>query len=128
MAGIIASGPETTTYTPPQTFAGSGEIRTYSEDEFTASLNLPALTPIARLASTGRIVAWTRTTAEPATGAEIAIGITCEAVNTTGGVAKHPYYISGDFNIDAINWPEDTTAAEKAVAFERTQITVRKLK
>lgn len=122
MAGIIASGPELGTYTPPQLFANDGDVRTKT-GSFASGLTLAANTVIARNTSTGKLVAWA-----PAgtNGTNIAVGITTEAIDTTGGADTKPYYISGDFNIDALVWPTSTDA-EKEMAFDRTPITVRKL-
>ena len=122
MAGILASGPELGTYTPPQPFAGDGAVRTKT-GSFAASLTLAALTVIARNTSTGKLVAW-----DPAgsNSTNIAVGITTEAIDTTAGADTKPYYISGDFNIAALVWPT-ATDAQKEAAFDRTPITVRTL-
>lgn len=122
MPGLIASGPELGTYTPPQLFAGDGAIRT-KVGSFATSLTLVANTVIARNTTTGKLVAW-----DPAgsTGVNIAVGITTEAIDTTGGADTKPYYISGDFNIAALVWPT-ATDAQKEMAFDRTPITVRTL-
>lgn len=122
MAGLLA-GQSSNTYTPPQLFAGDGDVRTLT-GTFASGLNLAANAVIARVAASGNIVQWAPAGND---GSQYAIGITCEAVNTTGGAAAHPFYISGDFNIDALVWPGGATAAQKAGAFDRTPITTRTL-
>lgn len=122
MSGIFASGPELSTYTPVDLFAGDGAIRT-KIGSFAASVVLAANAVIARNTSTGLIVQWAPAGAN---GTNIAIGITTEAVDTTAGAASKPYYISGDFNIAALVWPT-ATDAQKEMAFDRSPITVRAL-
>lgn len=124
MAGHLAAS-ETYTSSVPQLFAGDGQALTRA-GEFATGLDLAANTVIARNTTTGYLVAWA-----PAgtNGTNIAIGITCEAVNTTSpsGAAKHPYYFAGDFNINALVWPSGATATEKELAFDRSSISVRPL-
>lgn len=123
MAGYHIAENESSSYSPPQPFAGDGEVRTRWAT-FASGLTLTANTVIARNTSTGDMVVW-----DPAgtNGTNIALGVTCEAINTSGGAASHPYYFSGDFNIDALVWPGGATATQKELAFDRSPISVRPL-
>jgi hypothetical protein len=122
MSGIHIAMTESSTFTPTDLFAGSGEVRTRSST-FAASIVLAANAVIARNTSTGNLVQWAPAGSN---GTNIAVGITCEAIDTTAGVATHPYYISGDFNIAALVWPS-ATDAQKEQAFDRSAISVRAL-
>lgn len=122
MSGILA-GNEDGSYTPPQLFAGDGAVRTLS-GSFSTGQTLAANTVIARVKATGALVIWAPAASD---GTEKAIGITCEAISTSGGAASHPYYISGDYNDAALTWPGSVTAAQKAYAFDGTPITTRTL-
>jgi len=122
MAGHLASS-ETSSISQAQLFAGDGPVKTKA-DTFASGLDLDANTVVARNTTTGNIVAWD---VDGTNGTNVAVGITCEAVDTTGGAAVHNYYFMGDFNIDALVWDEDATDAQKAAAFDRTAIKVRKL-
>jgi hypothetical protein len=121
MSGYLAST-SSSTFTPPNLFAGDGQVRT-RPGQFAADLVLAANAVIARNTTTGLLVQWAPA---GATGTNIAIGITCEAINTTGAAAYHSYYLSGDFNIAALVWPSSTDA-QKEMAFDRSPITVRAL-
>lgn len=120
MSGIIASG-ESSSYSQAQLFAGDGDVRTRSGTFATGQTLLP-ITPVARVTATELIVAWAPGASD---GSQNAIGLTSEAVNTTGGAAANGYYISGDFNNARVNWPGGATSAQRAAAFDRTMITVR---
>ncbi len=121
MSGILAIG-ESSTYTAKDNFAGDGDVRT-TTGTFATTQTIVALTPIARIAATNLIVPWAPGASD---GSQFAIGLTSEAVDTTAGAASHGYYISGDFNTAKINWTTSgATTAQKAVAFDRTMITVR---
>lgn len=120
MSGILASG-ESSSYSQPQLFAGDGKVRTRS-GQFATGQTIAAITPIARISATGLIVPWAPGASD---GSQLAIGLTCEAVVTTGGAAAHGYYIGGDFNNARVQWPGGATDIQKAVAFDRTSITVR---
>jgi hypothetical protein len=124
MSGYLAAG-ETYTSTIQQLFAGDGAIRT-DNGTFATAQNLVANTVIARITATNLIVPWAPGASD---GSQKAIGITCEAVNTTSpaGAAVHPYYISGDFNEAALTFAGTPTAAQKAAAFDGTPITTRLL-
>lgn len=125
MSGIHIAAQGGNNYAPPQLFAGDGPIRT-KPGVFATGLNLAANTVIARNTTSGQLVQWAPAGAD---GTNIALGVTCEAVNTTSpaGAASHPYYISGDFNIDALVWPGGATATQKELAFDRSPISVRSL-
>ncbi len=122
MAGILATS-ETFTSSAPQLFAGDGHIRT-DNGTFATGQNLVANTVVARITATNLIVPWAPGASD---GSQKAIGITCEAVNTTSpaGAAVHPFYISGDFNEAALTFAGTPTAAQKAAAFDGTPITMR---
>lgn len=119
MSGILASG-ESSSYSQPQLFAGDGDVRTRAGD-FASGLNIPAISPIARITASGLLTLWAPGASD---GSQTAVGLTCEAVNTTGGAARNGYYISGDFNNARVQWPT-ATDIQKAIAFDRTAITVR---
>ena len=122
MSGIHIGTNESASFTPTDLFAGSGEVRTRSST-FASGITLAANAVIARNTSTGNLVQWAPAGAN---GTNIAVGITCEAIDTTAGAANHPYYISGDFNIAALVWPT-ATDAQKEQAFDRSPISVRTL-
>ena len=124
MSGYLASG-ETYTSAIPQLFAGDGAIRT-DNGTFATTQVLVANTVIARITATNLIVPWAPGASD---GSQKAIGITCEAVNTTSpaGAAVHAYYISGDFNEAALVFAGSPTTAQKAAAFDGTPITTRLL-
>lgn len=123
MSGIHIAANESSSFTPTELFAGSAEVRT-RVGSFAASQTLAANTVIARNTSTGALVQWAPVGSN---GTNIAVGITCEAIDTTGGAAVQPYYIAGDFNIAALVWPGGTTDAQKELAFDRSPISVRAL-
>lgn len=124
MAGYIATN-EGYSSSIPQLFAGDGDVLT-RPGVFATGQVLMANTVIARNTTSGELVQWAPAGAN---GTNIAIGITCEAVNTTSpaGAASHPYYYAGDFNVDALVWPGGATATQKELAFDRSPISVRAL-
>lgn len=122
MAGHLAAS-ETVSHSPRDLFAGDGHIRT-KPGMFATGITLAANAVVARNTTTGELVQWAPAGAN---GTNAAVGITCEAVNTTSGAKSQPYYISGDFNIDALVWPGGATTLQKETAFDRTPITVRTL-
>ena len=121
MSGYLA-GTESSSFTQSNLFAGDGPIRTRA-GEFASGLTLAANAVIARNTTSGLLVQWAPA---GATGTNVAVGVTCEAIDTTGGAAFHPYHLSGDFNIAALVWPTSTDD-EKEMAFDRSPITVRAL-
>lgn len=93
-------------------FAGSAEITT-NRAQGTAATVLAKHTVIGLVDD--KIVAW-----NPAgnNGSEEAVGILCEALDTTTNPGSWaPYYTGGDFNHDALVWPVaiDTLAERRAV-------------
>lgn len=122
MAGNLA-GAETYSSTIQELLAGDAPLRT-RPGPFASGLTLAAWTVIARNTSTGLLVQWAPAGSN---GTNIALGVTCEAIDTTGGAATHPYYFEGDFNIAALVWPGGATDTQKELAFDRSPISVRAL-
>ena len=113
---------ETNSYQPPDLFAGDAPVVTNAH-QFAASLELPANSIVAFNGS-GELVEWSPGATD---GTEVAVGITCEVVDTTGGAAVNPVYEGGYFNTDALNWPAGATATQKQNAFAGTAIHHRAL-
>jgi len=112
---------ETNTYTPPELFAGDAQVITNAHT-FATTLDLPINSIVAFAGD--ELVEWAPTATD---GTEVAVGITCEAVDTTAGAAINPIYEGGYFNTDALNWPTGTTTAQKRAAFIGTNIHHRTL-
>lgn len=117
------AGNSSETFDPDRRFAGSADVVTVVAP-FTAALELAAMTPVARLTATGNLVAWLP---GAATGAETPIGLTVYAVDTTAGIAEASIYVGGQFDQAAVVRPGATTIAELKVAFDRTNISFRKV-
>lgn len=113
---------ETNSYQPPELFAGDAEVVTNAH-LFATGLNLPINSIVAYNAS-GELVEWAPGATD---GTEVAVGITCEAVDTSAGAAVNPIYEGGYFNTDALNWPGAATATQKQNAFAGTAIHHRAL-
>lgn len=122
MSDLYMASNESDSYAPPQLFAGSDDIQT---NAFTvaAGVTLVANSVVA-FNTSNELVEWVPGAADITANA---IGITCEAIDTSAGAAKHPVYIDGYFNTDAIQWPAGTTADQKLLAFARTDIHHRSL-
>lgn len=116
------AGTSTDAYTPRELFAGDAPINTNAHT-FASGLTL-AINSIVAFNGSGELVEWAPGATD---GTEVAVGITCEAVDTTGGAAVNPIYEGGYFNTDALNWPDGTTAAQKQAAFVGTAIHHRTL-
>lgn len=121
MAGILAST-ETSSHTPNELFAGDADIVT-NVYTVAADVDLDANSVVA-LNDSNELVEWAPDATD---GTEVAVGITCEAIDTSGGAATHPVYVGGYFNTDAINWPSGASSAEIESAFVGTNITHRAL-
>lgn len=119
--GNLAST-STDSYTPNELFAGDAPIITNART-VANGVELPANSIVA-LNGSNELVEWNP---GGTGGVENAVGITCEAIDTTGGAAMHPIYEGGYFNTDALNWPVGATAAQKAQAFVGTAIHHRSL-
>ena len=117
----MASGPNESAYVPEQLRAGDGDFLTRS-DVIEAGQVLPQYRVVARETSSGKLVAWN---AAGADGTNVAVGITCYAVDATVGDVEAAIYVSGYFNTDALVWGT-ATDAQKRAAFDRTAITHRK--
>lgn len=122
MSGIHLGGASSTTYTPTELFAGEKEIVTKAMTVKT-TLTLAAFSVLA-LDSNDELIEWVPGALDT-TG--VVIGVACEAIDTTGGAASYPVYISGYFNTDAINWPSGITDTQKFNAFNGTELAHRAL-
>lgn len=122
MSGLHIAGNRSDAYTPTNLFGGEADIITNSY-VVAAGITLAANAVLA-INGSNELVEWV-----PAAGdsTAVAIGISCEAIDTTGGAAEQPVYIGGAFNTDAIQWPAGATDAQKLNAFINTNITHRKL-
>ena len=118
----LLAGNESNSYAPPELFAGDAQVVTNAH-LFATGQNLAINSIVARNGS-NELVEWNPAATD---GTEVAVGITCEAVDTSGGAAMNPIYEGGYFNTDALNWPDATTDAQKAGAFSGTNIHHRKL-
>lgn len=118
----MASGPNEEAYVPDQLRAGDGDFNTRS-DVIEQGQVLPQYRVVARETSSGKLVAWD---AAGIDGTNLAIGITCYAVDATAADVEAAVYVSGFFNTDALVWGT-ATDAQKRAAFDRTDITHRKL-
>lgn len=119
---IAASG-TVDVYTPPKLRAGDGDFNT-TPVIVLADTVLAQYEVVARVTATGKVVAWAP---EGADGSENALGVTCYAVDATGADVEAAIYVAGYFNTDALVWPEGATEDQKRAAFDRTDITHRKL-
>ncbi|KAE8546155.1 head decoration protein [Marinobacter nauticus] len=116
------AGTSTDAYTPRELFAGDAPVLTNAYT-FAAAQTL-AINSIVAFNTSGELVEWVPGAAD---STATAVGITCEAVDTTSGAAVNPIYEGGYFNTDALNWPDGTTAAQKQAAFVGTAIHHRTL-
>ena len=109
--------------TPEQPFAGSSDIVT-KPDTLASGQNLAQYAVVARITASGLLTVW-----NPAgnNGSQYAVGILCNAINASGGNKACEIYTGGSFNTAALVWPGGTTDAQKASAFDRTNIQVRAL-
>lgn len=115
------AGTSTDAYTPNELFAGDAPVITNARTVATG-LTLVANSIVA-LNGSNELVEWVPGAAD---GTANAVGITCEAIDTTAGAAMHPVYEGGYFNTDALNWPT-ATAAQMDQAFVGTSIHHRSL-
>ncbi len=113
---------ETNSYAPPELFAGDAQVITNAH-LFKTGLTLP-INSIVAFDTSNELVEWAPAAADSTADA---VGITTEAVNTTGGAAINPIYEGGYFNTAALNWPGATTDAQKKRAFVGTNIHHRSL-
>lgn len=90
---------------PPQLFAGDTPAVVTQDFELTAAAVWPQFTPLARGVD-GGFELW-------AAGAEIAA---VTAFEIPVGTVRKAVYTEGMFNIDAINWPAETTEDEVEAA------------
>lgn len=118
----ILAGTESNAFTPRELFANDAEVITNAH-LFATGLAL-VINSVVALSLAGELIEWVPT-ATNSTGT--AIGITCEAVDTSAGAAINPIYEGGYFNTDAINWPTGTTAVQKITALAGTNIHHRAL-
>lgn len=122
MSGTHIASTSSDSYTPVGLFAQDGGVQT-KPFLFAANVELPANSIVALNAS-NQMVEWNPGGSGSVT---IPVGITCEAVDTTGATAMHPVYVGGYFNTDALNWPAGVTAAQQLNAFIGTMINHRSL-
>jgi len=118
----ILAGTESNAYTPRELFASDAQVVTNAHI-FATGLTL-VVNSVVAFSLSNQLIEWVPGAAD-ATG--VAIGITCEALDTSAGVAVNPIYEGGYFNTDAINWPAAATAAEKMTAFAGSNIHHRAL-
>lgn len=111
----------TETYTPKQQYGGESDIVSTS-GTFASGNSLVRLEVIARVTATSQLVPWNPAGAD---GSQTVVGITAEAVDASAAAADGPYYIGGVFNPDELTWPAAATEAQKASAFDRTNISLR---
>lgn len=119
-----ASGPNADAYVPEQLRAGDGDFLTRSVVIESAQV-LAQYQVVARETASGKFVAWDADSADA--GTKVALGITCYAVDATGGDVEAAIYVSGYFNTEALVWDAGATAAQKEAAFDGTNITHRAL-
>lgn len=119
----MASGPNEEAYVPPQLRAGDGPFNTLPVTVLTGQV-LEQYEVVARVTASGKVVAWDPAGAD---GSELALGVTCYAVDATAADVEAAIYVSGFFNTDALVWPAAATDLEKAAAFDRTAIKHRAL-
>lgn len=119
----LASGPNQEAYVPDQLRAGDGDFLTRSVTISSGSV-LAQYQVVARNTTTGEFVAWAPAGAN---GTNVALGITCYAVDATAADVAAAIYVAGFFNTDALVWPGGATDAQKEAAFDGTNITHRKL-
>lgn len=116
------AGTSTDAYTPNELFAGDAPVITNARMVATG-LTL-VINSIVAFNASGELVEWAPGAAD---ATATAVGITCEAIDTSAGVAMHPIYEGGYFNTDALNWPAAATAVQKDQAFVGTSIHHRSL-
>lgn len=110
-------------HTPDFLFGGEADIVTEPATLITGQ-NLAQRTVVARIAASGKLTQWAPAASD---GSQYAVGILQHAINATSADKACVIYTGGIFNIDALVWPGGATAAQKAVAFDRTNIGVRAL-
>lgn len=110
-------------FTPEQPFAGSSDIVT-KPDTLASGQNLAQYAVVARITASGLLTVW-----NPAgnNGSQYAVGILCHAINASAANKACEIYTGGSFNTAALVWPNGTTDAQKASAFDRTNIQIRTL-
>lgn len=104
---------------PTQLFAGEAPVIT-NRAEGGADVTLAAYTVIALVDD--KIVAWDPAGAD---GAEVAAGVLATPLDTTAASGSPgswaPYFTGGDFNHEALVWPEAIgTLSERRAAFSST--------
>jgi len=111
----------TETFTPDQLLAGEGEVRTTTLT-ITAGTAIAAIVPMGQITATG---VWAIYAPAASDGTQYARALTAEASGTTDAVI--PAYVSGVFNTAEVVWPAGITAAQKAVAFTDSMITIKSI-
>lgn len=109
---------DTYTYTPVQELASSEQPHN-ARALIASGQTIERLTPLGQKTADGTVVVW-----DPAAtdGSQKAVYLGAFDA-TIGGTAEYKKVIkSGDWNTNAIKWPDGTTASEKALAFVGTPI------
>ncbi|WP_425641414.1 head decoration protein [Marinomonas gallaica] len=109
---------DTYTYTPVQELASSEQPHN-ARALIGANQTIERLTPLGQKTADGTVVVW-----DPAAtdGSQKAVYLGAFDA-TIGGTAEYKKVIkSGDWNTDAIKWPDGTAATQKALAFVGTPI------
>lgn len=109
---------DTYTYNPVQELASSEQPHN-ARVLIAANQTISRLTPLGQKTADGAVVVWDPTATD---GSQKAVYLGAFDV-TVGSTAEYKKVIkSGDWNTDAIKWPEGTTDIQKALAFVGTPI------
>lgn len=113
---------QTENYDPQEQYGGEADVVSTS-GTIASGNDLARLTVVARTEADNKLVPY-----NPAGsgGAEVAYGITAEAIDASSADAVGPVYIGGVFNPDELVWGGSVTAAQIERAFDGTNIALRK--
>lgn len=122
MSGIHIASNSSTSISVTELFGG--ESKTVTHPYIVAIATVLAAHSILALNVSDELIEWVPGAVD-VTG--VAVGISCEAIDTTAGASSHPIYTGGYFNTDALDWPTGVTDTQKLNAFINTPISHRSL-
>lgn len=101
-----------------QEIAFDGPIRTKT-GTLANGQNLPAGTVLGRVTASGELV---ESDNGAANGSQVPVGVLVHAIDASGGATACQMYVSGDLNVNMLQWHSSWTAALQLGAFDGTPI------
>jgi len=110
---------ETDSFSSVQLFANSSDLVT-EPGILISGQNLAKYTVMGKVTASGKWTQWTLN--DTPTGSGAALGILMHTTDASGGDKACEVYTGGFFNTQALVWPGSITAAQKANAFNGTNL------